>query len=52
MPTKRKTTKRKGSSNAGTAKLRKITAAAKAIRKANPSKKWNTCQREAAAKLR
>ncbi len=39
-------------SNKGLAKLKKINAEAKKIRKANPRKKWQTCIKEAAKKLK
>lgn len=39
---------RKGKSNAGTAKLKKIVAKAKQIRKASPAMKWTSCIKKAA----
>ena len=37
--------------NKGLAKLKKINAEAKRIRKASPKKKWQTCIKEAAKKI-
>lgn len=48
----KKTPKCKTGSNAGTAKLKKITAEAKRIHKSNPNKKWTSCIKNAARKLR
>lgn len=45
-PAKRKAT------NKGAAKLKQITTAAKKLYKANPRKKWTSCVKEAAKKLR
>lgn len=48
---KKKAPKRKSGNNAGTAKLKKIVAKAKQIRKASPSKKWTNCIKEAAKQV-
>ncbi len=48
---KKKAPKRKAN-NAGTAKLKQITAEAKKIYKANPRKKWTSCIKEAAKKVK
>ena len=50
--TKRKTTSKRGKNSKGVAKLRKITAEAKRIHKANPRKKWTTCMKDAAKKVK
>ncbi len=41
-------TRKTGKANAGTAKLKKIVAKAKQIRKASPGKKWTSCIKAAA----
>lgn len=48
---KKRTTKRKSGSNAGTAKLKKIVAEAKKIRAKSPGKKWTNCIKEASKKV-
>lgn len=51
MTTKRKKSKSKGSKKIG-AMGTKIMAEAKRIRKAHPGKKWTSCVREGAKKLK
>lgn len=42
----------KKKTNKGAAKLKKIVAAAKTIRRKSPRKKWQTCIKEAAKKVK
>ena len=49
---KKKTTRKKATNTKGVAKLKKITAEAKRIRKASPRMKWPNAVKAAAKKLK